>query len=160
MLEKGQSDESYPMSDKIRVGWREWVGLPELNIGAIKAKVDTGAKTCALHTHYVEPFDKDGRPWVRFGMHPRQSDTTHSVECEAPLADCRNVTDSGGHKEKRFVILTTIAAGEQRIEAECTLTNRDSMRFRMLLGRNLLNHRFLVDPSQSYLLGKKSANNN
>lgn len=140
-------------SHKPAVGWREWVALPSLNVAQLKAKIDTGAKTSALHAWYVEPFERDDRLWVKFGLHPEQDNTVDTVECEAPVHDQRTVTDSGGHAEERYVILTEIVIGGSRFETEVTLTNRDNMRFRMLVGRNTLNNRFVVDPVQSYLLG-------
>ncbi|MDX1302058.1 ATP-dependent zinc protease [Photobacterium sp.] len=137
---------------KVVLGWREWVDLPVFGI-AVKAKVDTGAKTCALHAFRIEPYQKEGESWVLFNIHPYQNDVETAVECHARLVDQRDVTDSGGHTEQRYVILTTISIGAEQVEAEVTLTDRECMRFRMLLGRNVLNNRFLVDPVKSYLLG-------
>jgi len=137
------------------IGWREWISLPELQVPGIKAKIDTGARTSALHAFFVEPFRKDGVAMVRFGVHPLRKREDLELICTAPVKERRLVTDSGGHKEERFVIETLIKLGLHLCPIEITLTNRDSMKFRMLLGRSALQKlEFLVDSKHSYLIGK------
>lgn len=136
------------------IGWREWLVLSDLNICKIKAKVDTGARTSALHAFWVDAYEKNHQPWIRFAIHPLQYNTDLVVECDAPVKDRRMVTDSGGHKQRRYVIETMVNMGSRAFSAELTLTDRDTMRFRMLLGRTAIKGRFLVDSSVSYLHGK------
>ncbi|MCX2980968.1 ATP-dependent zinc protease [Halieaceae bacterium IMCC14734] len=148
-------------ADKLQsVGWREWVGFPELGIKQVKAKVDTGARTSCLHAFVIEPFERDGQPWVRFDLHPRQNNTDLVVSSESPLLEQRVVRDSGGHEEMRYVISTRVTLGTDSFNAEVTLTARDNMRFRALLGRTALRGQYLVDPGRSYLLGKRKKKKN
>ncbi|MFM2483219.1 ATP-dependent zinc protease [Celerinatantimonas sp. YJH-8] len=136
---------------KTIVGWREWITLPELD-HQIKAKVDTGAKTSCLHAFFVEPFIHEQQTWVKVGIHPNQHND-EEFYFEAPVLDQRIVSDSGGHRENRYVIQMQAQLGNKQWPIELTLTNRDQMRFRMLLGREALNGHFIVDPEASYLQG-------
>lgn len=144
------------MSTKMTIiGWREWLSLPELGIPSLRAKIDTGARTSALHAFKIEPFDKEGQAWVRFCLHPYKKHREHVVSCEAAILEQRSVTDSGGHREERYVIATTLHIGNRLLNVELSLTNRASMRYVMLLGRTALREAHLVvDSSHSYLLGK------
>lgn len=145
-------------SDSLPVlGWREWLALPALGIKRIKAKVDTGARTSTLHAFFVELFEEDGRRRVRFRIHPKQRNTQDVVECVADVHDIRWVSDSGGHRERRVVILTPITLGAATWPVEMTLTDRDAMQFRMLLGRTAISGRHVIDPQHSYLMGRPQA---
>ncbi len=139
----------------IVIGWREWLALPDLNIRAIKAKIDTGARTSALHTFGLETFEKNGILKVKFGVHPLQRRRDIEVSCVADVVDRRRVTSSDGQSERRYVIRSTVVLGESKWPIELTLTNRKSMRFRMLLGRAALKGMVMVDPAKSYLCGRR-----
>jgi ribosomal protein S6--L-glutamate ligase len=134
----------------IILGWEEWIALPDLGLPAIKAKVDTGARTSALHAVFIEPFGPAKSRKVRFGVHPipRRSDV--EITCVAPLVDKREVRSSNGEREERFVIETPIRIGDHVWPIEISLTNRHMMAYRMLIGRRALASRALVDPSASF----------
>ena len=137
------------------IGWREWVGLPKLGVSAVKAKVDTGARSSALHVFDLQLFTRRGRKWARFKVHPLQRNRRNEVKAEAPVVDERNVRNSGGAVEQRLVIVADVILGGSRWPIELTLTNRDAMGFRMLLGRAAVRGRFLVHPGRSYIAGKR-----
>ncbi len=139
---------------KLTLGWREWVALPDLGLPAIKAKVDSGAKTSVLHAYHTEQYQSDGVNMVKFLIHPIQKNFQFHVECHAPIIDHREVTDSGGHREMRYVIESNVIIGSASWPIELTLTNRDTMQFRMLLGRRAMENRASIEPAASYLNGK------
>lgn len=141
------------MATDLKVGWREWVALPDLGVPAIKAKIDTGASTSALHAFRATPLVKDGVDYVRFFVHPAQRQKQPEVECIAPLLEQRLVRSSNGEAQRRFVIKTTLQIGTISRAIELTLTNRDEMSFRMLIGRQAMKN-IVVSPDHSYLLGK------
>ena len=141
------------------VGFREWISLIDLKLVALKAKIDTGAKTSSLHAFDIKHVKRGGISFVKFKVHPIQKNVDVVVSCSAPLIDRRIVTDSGGHKELRYVIHATIQIGGLKKKIELTLTNRESMKYRMLLGREALKQ-FYIDPSQSYLLKKNQKQRN
>jgi hypothetical protein len=143
------------MRPVMTLGWREWVSLPELGLDAIKAKVDTGARTSALHAFELRRFEAGDIARVEFRMHPRQRDADTVVVCTADIVDERVVRDSGGHRETRCVIETPLTIGSETWPIELTLTSRDDMLFRMLLGRSAISGRATVDPSGSYLTGRR-----
>ncbi|MCK0171846.1 30S ribosomal protein S6--L-glutamate ligase [Aliiroseovarius sp. S1123] len=133
------------------MGWEEWLSLPELGLPAMKAKVDTGAKTSALHAFAIEPFGSEKRPMVRFAIHPDPDDPSLEIVCSAPVKDRRQVTSSNGESELRYVIETVVSMGERDWPVEVTLTDRGSMAYRMLLGRTALVGDVQVDPSSGFL---------
>jgi hypothetical protein len=137
---------------KIVIGWREWVALPDLQLPAIKAKVDTGARTSSLHAFDIETYTEKGELRVRFKVHPL-SKSEIAVQCSAPVVDHRTVADSGGHREKRYVIITELSIGELKFPIEITLANRETMTHRMLFGRSAMKN-FIIAPDHSYLLGR------
>lgn len=144
---------------KIILGSEEWCSFPELGIPAIKARVDSGAKTSALHAINIAPFIKEGQNWVKFDINPIQNNVKTIIHCEAPLVDKRIVKSSSGFREQRYVIQSVLDINDCKWVIEMTLTNRDSMGFRMLLGREAMSGRVLVDPEQQYLLGQPSIDN-
>lgn len=145
------------LQTKIILGSEEWCSFPELGIPVIKARVDSGAKTSALHAINIAPFKKEGQNWVRFDINPIQNNVKTIINCEAPLVDKRVVKSSSGFREERYVIQTNLEIGNTNWIIEMTLTNRDSMGFRMLLGREAMSGRVLVDPEQQYLLGQPTS---
>jgi len=136
------------------IGWREWVGLPDLGIKSLKAKVDTGARSSSLHAFDLQEFERDGVAWIRFEVHPVQRNDTDSVVAEAPVLEFRSVRSSSGAAERRPVIITHVELLGLTFPVELTLARRDAMGFRMLLGRQAFRGRFLVDAGRSYRGGK------
>lgn len=136
------------------IGWREWVDLTELRCGKIKVKVDTGARSSALHAFNVKEFEKDGETWVKFDVHPDQDSGKRTISTKAKVLEYRKVKNSGGKATMRPVIVTTISLMAEVWSVELTLANRDEMGFRMLLGRQAVRGRFLVDAGESFYGGQ------
>ena len=136
------------------IGWREWISLPELKIEKIKAKVDTGARTSSLHAFDMKMYKRGKSDYVKFTVHPRQRSSLGEIECKAKVLEYRKIKSSNGQSELRPVILTKVSLLDEIWEVEMTLTNRDEMGFRMLLGRESVRKRFLIDTGKSYY-GKK-----
>lgn len=137
---------------KLIVGWCEWAQLPELGVEQIKVKIDTGARTSSLHAFDIKTFSYMGKDWVQFDVHPIQDNDLISHTCVCPVVDCRLITSSTGHRQKRYIIETLLRIGEFSSRIEISLASRDEMGFRMLVGRNAIKRHLLVDPGHAYLL--------
>ncbi|MGW8483847.1 ATP-dependent zinc protease family protein [Microbacterium sp. NPDC055903] len=135
-------------------GWREWVSLPDAGVDWIKAKIDTGARTSSLHAFEIEEFEREGEAWVRFRVKPWQESPEDATVVECPVHDRRMVRSSSGHAQRRLVVLLAIRLVDRLIVSEVTLSNRDEMGFRMLIGRQALRQGFVVDPARSFLGGR------
>jgi ribosomal protein S6--L-glutamate ligase len=145
------------VGQKLLVGWKEWCALPDIDIPAIKAKLDTGAKTSSLHAYDIESYHRHGELWVKFKLHPIQRNSKIHISRSAKVVDQRHVMSSTGHKELRFVIMTSIILGDKSGEIELTLANREKMIFKMLLGRDAIKDFAVIDPIKAYYLGKISS---
>jgi len=157
VAEPGTGADAASPSNTI-AGWREWVSLPGLGVGWIKAKLDTGARSSAIHAFDLEAFRRNGgagsEEWVRYSVHPWQDSDDDAVACESRVVEQREVRSSSGHVEERYVVLLDLSMVGRVITAEVTLSRRDEMGFRMLVGREALRQGFLVDPGRSYLGGR------
>jgi len=140
---------------KRAAGWREWVGLPAIGVGSIKAKLDTGARTSALHAFNIETHWTNGELWARFFVHPYQKNDAKEIACDARIEDIRIVSNPGGRRQRRLVIRTDIHLGDETWPIDLSLTDRDEMGFRLLIGRTAMHGNLIVDPDHSYLLGKR-----
>lgn len=139
-------DHSYTVA-----GWREWVRLPGIGVPWVKAKLDTGARSSAIHAFDVTELERDGVPWVRYSVHPWQRASDAAVVAESPVLDRREVRSSSGHSEARIVVPMEVEVVGRLLTVEMTLSSRDAMGFRMLVGREALRQGFVVDSSRSYL---------
>lgn len=139
------------------IGWREWLSLPDLGIEAVKAKIDTGARTSSLHASHIKKFERDGKTWVRFEVHPLQKNSNVCIHSEAEVLEFREIRSSSGHSDRRPVVVTTVTWNGESWPVELTLASRDKMGFRMLLGREAIRGRFAVDAGVSWYGGKPPA---
>ena len=133
------------------IGWREFVTFPQLKIDRVKAKIDTGARSSALHAFNIQELAQNGKQIIRFQIHPQQRDSQTTITTEAELLEYRKIRNSGGVAQLRPVIETNIKVGKHMWLIELSLTNRDIMGFRMLLGRQAVRNKFLVDPGKSFI---------
>ena len=143
-----------PAEAPVVVGWREWVALPQADVPWVKAKIDTGAKSSSIHAFDLEVHEQDGQEWVRFSIHPWQRSDEDHVELSLPVLDMREVRSSNGQVEKRYAVALDVTLAGRTITTVMTLSNRDEMGFRMLIGREALERGFLVDSALSYAGGK------
>ncbi len=151
-----QQNSFMELENHIIIGGTEWCAFPDLNIPVVKARVDSGAKTSSIHASNIQRFSRKGEKWVSFEVHPIQDTRRIAIRCEAKVLDHRIVKSSSGNSEKRYVIQSTMTMGQHQWNIELTLANRDTMGFRMLLGREAMENRVLVDPANSFLLGDYS----
>ncbi len=152
--QQARSTPAHSSSPAVEAGWREWVGLPDLGVEHVKAKLDTGARSSALHAFDVAEFEREGAAWVRFTIHPWQKSSADARTVELPVHDRRTVRSSSGHVQQRYVVLMKLRLLDRILPVEVTLTRRDAMGFRLLIGREALRQGFLVDSGRSYLGGR------
>lgn len=155
ILNREMSDPSKKRPAPLLIGWREWVSLPDLHIPQMKAKIDSGARTSSLHASDLEFYHRAGKEWVKFIVHPFQHSKKETAICHAPIVDHRKVKSSSGTLTERPVILTSLVIGSEKWEIELNLVNRDMMGFRMLIGRQAVRKRCLINPGRSFLTQKK-----
>ena len=143
-----------PERPLLAIGWREWVSMPELGVKRIKAKIDTGARSSSIHAFDVKTFFKEDQEYVQFSIHPAQGRDHPEIAAVAPILERRMIRSSNGEAESRIVVRTTLSLLGQQFPVDLTLANRDAMGFRMLIGREALRGRYLVDSNRSYLAGR------
>jgi len=149
-----QAHDAGPVDGRVVVGWREWVALPQAGVDWVKAKIDTGARSSSIHAFDLEAYDVDGQEWVRFSIHPWQRSDEDVAELSLPVLDRRDVRSSNGQTEQRYAVALDVTLAGRTITTVMTLSNRDEMGFRMLIGREALERGFLVDSSRSYAGGR------
>jgi hypothetical protein len=149
-----QAPDAGPVEGPVVVGWREWVALPQAGVDWVKAKIDTGARSSSIHAFDLEAYDVDGQEWVRFSIHPWQRSDEDVAELSLPVLDRRDVRSSNGQTEQRYAVALDVTLAGRTITTVMTLSNRDEMGFRMLIGREALERGFLVDSARSYAGGR------
>lgn len=152
-LTQQHTQERY-MTNKLLIGWKEWCALKGLGIKSLKAKIDTGARTSSLHAENITPFLQDGESYVSFQVFPFQNNTIRVVNCQAKVIDERMIMSSNGQKELRYIIKTPITLGPKTWDIELSLSNRDPLKFRMLLGREALQGLVIIDPEITFFQGR------